>query len=253
MLPEELLPFDGKAHPQDIKLYQAKSGSITYSANSVRPDVAKAAQKLAEFNTNPGPLHMIAADRCICYLNGTKFWAIEYSSQPLESPEFMAFGDAAYGDHSLDRKSTEGYLFMLFGGPVDWKSIKQKTVTKSTTEAELLALSHTASEIFWWIRYFTGIRLELDQDYTVQCDNLQTVRLMIKETPKLATKLKHVDIHQHWLRQEVQAGNLKVEWISTLDQAADGFTKALPRQKFENFINQLGMVDIKELIDDEDA
>lgn len=86
-------------------------------------------------------------------------------------------------------------MFKLFGGPVDWKSAKQKMVTKSTAEAELLALSHVCSKLYWWIRFFTEIELKLEEDYTVQCDNSQTVGLMIKETLKLVTKLKHVDIH----------------------------------------------------------
>jgi hypothetical protein len=110
-------------------------------------------------------------------------------------PNFQCSSDAAYADDSTTRKSTEGYLFKLFGGPVDWKSAKQKMVTKSTAEAELLALSHVCSKLYWWIRFFTEIELKLEEDYTVQCDNSQTVGLMIKETLKLVTKLKHVDIH----------------------------------------------------------
>ncbi|KOS36072.1 hypothetical protein ACN38_g13245 [Penicillium nordicum] len=47
--------------------------------------------------------------------------------------------DALFGDNK-DRKSSEGYICKLYGGPIDWKASKQKTVTTSTTEAELLAL-----------------------------------------------------------------------------------------------------------------
>jgi hypothetical protein len=41
---------------------------------------------------------------------------------------------------------------------------------------------------------------------TLYCDNQQTIRLLTQEGQKLDTKLRHIDIHQHWLRQEVQAG-----------------------------------------------
>jgi hypothetical protein len=37
-----------------------------------------------------------------------------------------------------------------------------------------------------------------------------------------------------------------VEWVATNDMTADGLTKALPRQKQERFVRQLGLVDIKE-------
>lgn len=44
---------------------------------------------------------------------------------------------------------------------------------------------------------------------------------------KLAAKLRHVDIHNHWLRQEVQAGPLKISRVPTAEMPADGLTKAL--------------------------
>jgi hypothetical protein len=46
---------------------------------------------------------------------------------------------------------------------------------------------------------------------TIQCDNRQTIRLMPAEFPHLATKLKHVDIQHHWLRQEVSKKNIQID------------------------------------------
>ncbi|KAF5200461.1 Reverse transcriptase family protein [Thalictrum thalictroides] len=74
-------------------------------------------------------------------------------------------------------------------------------------------------------------------------DNVET-RLLQKETPKLATKLKHVDIHQCWLRQEVQSGTIQVEWIETSKMIADGFTKQLPPQRHRIFVEQMGLIDV---------
>jgi hypothetical protein len=71
---------------------------------------------------------------------------------------------------------------------------------------------------------------------------------MIKDSLKLITKLKHVDIHQHWLRQETAKGTVKIEWISTTDMPADGFTKALGPQKHRAFLQQLNLVDIHTLL-----
>ena len=67
---------------------------------------------------------------------------------------------------------------------------------------------------------------------------------MLQDSPKLITKLRHVDIHNHWLRQEVQQERLKIEWICTADMKADGFTKILPRQKHEHFVRQLNLTDV---------
>ena len=60
----------------------------------------------------------------------------------------------------------------------------------------------------------------------------------------LTTKLRHVDISQYWLRERVQNGDIQVKWVNTNDMVVDGFTKALPRQKQERFVKQLGLVDI---------
>jgi hypothetical protein len=87
--------------------------------------------------------------------------------------------------------------------------------------------------------------LKLYEKFTINVDNTQTIRLMQLGTPRLVTKLKHVDIHQHWLRQEVTEGRLNLQWLSTNDMPADGLTKALPRQKHIEFIKQLNMVDIR--------
>ena len=66
------------------------------------------------------------------------------------------------------------------------------------------------------------------------------------DKPRLITKLKHVDIYSHWLKQEVQAGTVKLEYIKTSLLVANRFTKELPRQKHKKFIRQLNLVDIKE-------
>ena len=66
------------------------------------------------------------------------------------------------------------------------------------------------------------------------------------DKPRLIIKLKHVNIHSYWLRQEVQVGTIKLEYIETSLLVADGFTKKLLRQKHEKFVSQLNLVDIKE-------
>jgi hypothetical protein len=98
--------------------------------------------------------------------------------------------------------------------------------------------------MYRWFCFFESISLSLDDDQTIWCDNAQTICLLAKETPKLVTHLCLVDIHQHWLWQEAQAGRLRVEWVSTADMPAVGLTKALPRQKHEDFVHPLGLYTI---------
>jgi hypothetical protein len=203
--------------------------------------------KLSEFLQNPSPAHQQAAEQAIVYLNTTYSMAIEFSAQKSELP-FVCASDAAYADNVPFRHSTEGYLFSLFGGPIDWKSTKQKTVTTSSTEAELLAMTHTAKELAWWKRFFNSIGFNPGHDLKIYGDNRQAIRIVENSMPQFSTKLRHIDISKNWLRQEVQAKRLAIEWIRTADMPADGLTKILPRQKQERFVRQLGLVDIAHLL-----
>ena len=71
---------------------------------------------------------------------------------------------------------------------------------------------------------------------------------MLKETPKLVTKLKHVNIYSYQLCQEIANQHIQLQWVPTTDMLADGLTKALPCQKHKAFICQLNLVDIESLI-----
>ena len=97
----------------------------------------------------------------------------------------------------MTRKSIEGYLFTLFGGPIDWRLTKQRLVTKLSTEVELLALSHAATELIWWQRFFKEVGFDTKEKQVIYCDNLQMICFLTKSDAELNTKLRHINIHQH--------------------------------------------------------
>lgn len=116
----------------------------------------------------------------------------------------------------------------LFGGTIGWRANKQATVTTSTTEAELLSLAQAAKEALFQRRLLQDLKIPLDRQVLLLCDNKQTIGLVNKEVALLNTRLRHVDIHNHWLRQEAADGRIKVQYTPTEDMLADGLTKALP-------------------------
>ena len=202
-------PYTGDATAEQILQYSQLVGSLTYPASITRPDIAFCTKILAQNLKNPGPQHLAAGYRCVDYLEDTKYLALEYGGTaipapvfsaandpegPPTEPAFVAASDAAFADDVRSRRSTEGMALKLFGGIFDWLSRLQSTVTTSTTEAELLAVAHLMSWILWWGRFFDNVDLDIDQNLTASCDNLQTIGLLIKDSPKLVTKLKHVDI-----------------------------------------------------------
>jgi hypothetical protein len=167
---------------------------------------------------------------------------IQYGNQSTATSLICA-SDASFADNTIDRKSSQGYIMKLFGGPIAWRANKQDTVTTSSTEAELLALSQTAKETIYLSRLMKALSLELDEPLTIECDNRQTIRLLVQESMKLQTKLRHVDIHSHWLRQEVQRGSITITWQETKKMIADGLTKALGKTIFQRFTESIGLED----------
>ena len=250
-------PFEGQATIQQVTEMQEKVGSILYAAVVSRPDVSFAASQLSQYGTNPSPEHLRYANRVLSYLQQTKHYAIEYSGSVDKAAEVETgdeavlelSSDASFADDPETRKSTQGYLMKLFGGPIMWQSSKQKTVTTSTTEAELLSLSHTARETIALYRLFEQIEFDPEQQPRILCDNQQTVGLVQKERPQLTSKLKHVDIHSLWLRQVHKDGKVAVQWVSTADMPSDGFTKPLTTEKHARFVRHLGLIDISSRID----
>ncbi|KAJ6119759.1 hypothetical protein N7523_004039 [Penicillium sp. IBT 18751x] len=195
-------PSDYQAPPAMIHLYQQKIGSLLYATIMTRPDAAKASQMLSEYLTNPTEHYMDAADKALAYLYYTRYKAIEYSPMS-DGPTFVCVSDASYADN-IGRKSSEGYIAYLFNSPINWVVRKQKTVTTLTIEAELLAISSASKH---------------------------TVDLLTKVNSLFRTKLRHIDIHYYWLRQEIVAGNIDIAWIETNSMPADGLTKPLPYLK----------------------
>lgn len=234
----------GRHTSKEIHHYQQKIGSINYAAIATRPDVAKVASHLASFTTNPGPEHLDAANRMLAYLNYTQKVGIKYSASATSelSECFAIASDAAYGDHP-DRYSSEGYLATLYGGPIDWRATKQKTITISSTDAEFLAISEAGKTLQWWKRLFAAIGFDPQHHLAIKCDNMQTIRILCKDEPTIQTKLRHVDIHQHWLRQETQSKRVLVDWIPTSLMPAGGLTKVLTGQRFHNFVRLLGLTE----------
>jgi hypothetical protein len=246
MASDNLMPNEGQATAEEIHLYQRKDGSLNYAAIMGRPDIARTCSRLAEFMTNPSLAHHKAADQCLQYLYSTRYLAIEFNCE--DNGILYCASDASFADDSVTRKSTQGYVTMLFGGPIAWKSSKQRRVVTSSTEAELVALTQATKEYLATIRLVEELQLKLDDDYIMWCDNQQTLRLLTAERPQATSKLRHININNLWLRQELQKGVLKYNWVKTNAMVADGTTKAMPGQKHALFLAQLGMTNVEEQI-----
>ena len=71
-----------------------------------------------------------------------------------------------------------------------------------------------------------------------------TIRLVTAEIAALQTKLRHVNVHNHWLRQELMNGTIDVRYTPTAEMIADGLTKPLQGTALQRSIDQMGLEDI---------
>ena len=83
---------------------------------------------------------------------------------------FLCASDVLFADNSTDCKRSQGYVMMLFGGPIAWRANKQDTVMTSSTEAELLVLSQTVKEAIFLGRLFVSMKLDLDELLVMQSE-----------------------------------------------------------------------------------
>lgn len=209
---EELTRSTTQASPQEIYAYQQRVGLISFAAAITRADVANSSSKLSQYLSNPSSHYLDCANQTLLYLIHTRDLTIEFNSQKIDFQKiFLGSSDASFANDPDTRQSSQGYAFSLFNGLIDWKASKQKTVTTSSTEAEMLALSITAKETIWWNRFFDSIDFDPGHETFIQCDNTQTIRAFTSDTPRFMTKLRHVDIHRHWLRQEVRSKRINIQ------------------------------------------
>ena len=59
--------------------------------------------------------------------------------------------------------------------------------------------------------------------------------------PSFHTQTKHIEVHYHFIRECVLAGDVDLQYISTSLQTVDIFTKTLGADKVQKFTTNLGL------------
>ena len=116
---------------------------------------------------------------------------------------------------------------------MSWRSIKQKCIVDSSTEAEYVAACEAAKEAVWLKKFLMelGVVPASFSPITLYCDNSGAVAQ--SKEPRNHDKGKHIDRKYYLIRDIVQRGDVTVTKIATTDNLADPFTKALPSKVFD--------------------
>ncbi|GJZ60853.1 hypothetical protein Tco_0616669 [Tanacetum coccineum] len=110
-----------------------------------------------------------------------------------------------------------------------WFSKKQHALAISTTEAEFISTGKDCQQALWMKQALVDYDIQLD-DIPVLCDNKGAIDL--SKNPILQSRTKHIEIQHHFLRDNVQKGNISIKKVSSKDNIADILTKPLKRDYF---------------------
>uniref|UniRef100_A0AAV1TW20 Reverse transcriptase Ty1/copia-type domain-containing protein n=1 Tax=Peronospora matthiolae TaxID=2874970 RepID=A0AAV1TW20_9STRA len=133
--------------------YRSAVGSIMYLMVATRPDPSAAVGSLSQFSSDPCPTHWQALKRVLRYLQATTNHGLEFTRE--EGSRICGYTDADWVGDIESRRSASGYVFLMNGGCISWKSQKQRTVALSSTEEEYMALSEATKESVW-LKVFWG-------------------------------------------------------------------------------------------------
>jgi len=131
-------------------------------------------------------------------------------------------------------------LVLLGSSPLSWKSKKQSTVSRSSSEAEYRAMAQAASEITWLVRLLEELGVSKLTPVQLNCDNQSA--LHIARNLVFHERTKHIEIDCHFTRDKVLEGLLQLHYLPTSSQLADILTKVLPGPHFQELLSKLGMV-----------
>ena len=91
----------------------------------------------------------------------------------------------------------------------------------------------------WLRRFLLDLKYQVDVPTTIFQENQGTIALA--KNPVYHSRTKHIDIRFHFIREKVEAKELEIEYKPTEEMVANALTKALPKGKYEDFIQALGM------------
>lgn len=231
----KLSAHEGSLLP-DATPYRSIIGKLNYLTNT-RPDLSYTVQTLSQYMQQPRDSHWEALQHTLNYIHSTCGQGIILSADAHIT--LQAFSDSDWASCVDTRRSITGYILLLGKSPVSWKSKKQATVSKSSSEAEYRAMAAAAAEVTWIVRLLTELGVNNLKPITLHCDNQSS--LYIAKNPVFHDRTKHIEVDCHFTRDKVLEGLLQLSYLPTRHQLADILTKILPSAPFNELISKLGM------------
>jgi hypothetical protein len=131
-------------------------------------------------------------------------------------------------------------VFLLNGAAISWSSKKQPVTALSSCEAKYVAGSYVACQLVWLESLIMELNYELVKPVQLLIDNQSAINLAKYRVSH--GRSKHIETRFHFQREQVISGKIEVLHCPTKEQLADGFTKDMKFDRFEDLRKCLGIV-----------
>jgi len=185
---------------------------------------------------------MVAGKRILPYLKSCSDYGLVYNNNNrvnnmTDKLTITGYCDSDWGGDTADSKSTTGYIVLVNNNIISWNTKKQPTVALSSAEAELMALVEVTKEIAWLSMLLTELNYNINQPSTIYVDNQSTIKMSANLSEH--DRSKHIRIKYNYIKDEIDTNQTRLQWISSGDQLADIFTKALQGPTFIGLRNKI--------------
>ncbi|KAM2077718.1 hypothetical protein ACFX1R_025466 [Malus domestica] len=216
-------------------------GSLMYAMVCTRPDISQAVSIVSRYMHNPGKGHWQAVKWILRYILGTVDVGLLFQQDKVTGQCVVGYVDSDYAGDLDKRRSTTGFVFIIAGGPVSWRSILQSTFALSTTEAEYMAVTEAIKEAIWLQGLLDDLGVQQDH-VDVHCDSQSAIHLAKNQVHHARTK--HIDVRFHFVREVIDEGDILLQKIGTADNPADMLTKPVSLNKFKHCLDLIGICKI---------
>ena len=157
---------------------------------------------------------------------------------PFEGGCRLQSGAGAWLACNTSKNSTSGWVIFWQNAPLVWGSRKQNCVALSSCEAEIIALSEAAKDMVYLRKFISGLTGKQPGGPSVLRTDNKAAR-DLSYNPELHNRTKHVARRHFFIRDMVEAFELNVPLVSTINNYADFFTKALKPGSFSSMRNKI--------------
>ena len=219
---------------QERKKFHTNVAKLLYLTKRARPDVLTAVGFLCTRVTRATVQDKLKLRRVLGYLKRTKKKTLHLKIGDLKL--LKMFVDAAFATHP-DAKSQTGVAVFMGEALLFAASRKQKCVSKSPTDSELIALSDNTqfaelfAEFLAFIMNTKYIKPLIYEDCTAVISLVTEGRGVVRT--------KHLRVRMELVKQALQDNRIIIEYINTKQMLADGLTKALEGEDFIVFAESM--------------